>query len=207
MTDISPVRLGARTYSAAQPHPCFGPERLEARAIDRDQGDRGFHQGAQPPCCNPDAFGAAFEPVALAPHYMAAPETTPASTEKLLPRGSHPYTVQGPWRTRGARAASMPCCRSCIFAASRRGISRMRPEAPLVRAMGRTGCDPGKDTPNLSPGVISRLPGEWQQDCDRWQRRDVSARRYVYIWADGVYLQARMEPQAELYPGDSRGHA
>ena len=73
----------------------------------------------------------------------------------------------------------------------------MRPEAPLVRAMGRTGCDPGKDTPNLSPGVISRLPGEWPQDCDRWQRRDVSARRYVYIWADGVYLQARMEPQAE----------
>ena len=31
----------------------------------------------------------------------------------------------------------------------------------------------------------------------RWQRRDLSARRYVYIWADGVYLQARMEPQAE----------
>jgi transposase-like protein len=55
----------------------------------------------------------------------------------------------------------------------------------------------GKDAPNLSPSVISRLTGEWQQDYDRWQRRDLSARRYVYIWADGVYLQARMEPQAE----------
>jgi transposase-like protein len=55
----------------------------------------------------------------------------------------------------------------------------------------------GKDAPNLSPSVISRLSGEWQQDYDRWQRRDLSARRYVYIWADGVYLQARMEPQAE----------
>jgi len=55
----------------------------------------------------------------------------------------------------------------------------------------------GKDAPNLSPGVISRLTGEWQQEHDRWQRRDLSARRYVYIWADGVYLQARMEPQAE----------
>ena len=31
----------------------------------------------------------------------------------------------------------------------------------------------------------------------RWQRRDLAARRYVYLWADGVYLQARMEPQAE----------
>ena len=55
----------------------------------------------------------------------------------------------------------------------------------------------GKDAPNLSPDVISRLTGEWQEDYDRWQRRDLSARRYVYIWADGVYLQARMEPQAE----------
>ena len=55
----------------------------------------------------------------------------------------------------------------------------------------------GPDAPNLSPSVISRLTGEWQQEYDHWQRRDLSARRYVYIWADGVYLQARMEPQAE----------
>ena len=37
----------------------------------------------------------------------------------------------------------------------------------------------------------------WQEDYDHWQRRDLSARRCVYIWADGVYLQARMEPVAE----------
>ena len=55
----------------------------------------------------------------------------------------------------------------------------------------------GPDAPNLSPSVISRLTGEWQQEYDHWQRRDLSARRYVYMWADGVYLQARMEPQAE----------
>ena len=55
----------------------------------------------------------------------------------------------------------------------------------------------GEDAPNLSPGVISRLTAGWQEDYDRWQRRDLSARRYVYVWADGVYLQARMEPQAE----------
>jgi len=41
------------------------------------------------------------------------------------------------------------------------------------------------------------LTGVWQQEYDRWQRRDLSARRYVCIRADGVYLQARMEPQAE----------
>lgn len=55
----------------------------------------------------------------------------------------------------------------------------------------------GPDAPNLSPGAISRLTSEWQGEHDRWQRRDLSARRYVYVWADGVYLQARMEPQAE----------
>jgi putative transposase len=55
----------------------------------------------------------------------------------------------------------------------------------------------GSEAPNLSPGVIARLTGPWQEEYDRWQRRDLSARRYVYIWADGVYLQARMEPEAE----------
>ena len=55
----------------------------------------------------------------------------------------------------------------------------------------------GKDAPNLSPSVIARLRSEWEADYTRWQRRDLAARRYVYVWADGVYLQARMEPQAD----------
>lgn len=55
----------------------------------------------------------------------------------------------------------------------------------------------GKDAPNLSPSVIARLRNEWEADYQRWQRRELSARHYVYVWADGIYLQARMEPQAE----------
>lgn len=55
----------------------------------------------------------------------------------------------------------------------------------------------GKDAPNLSPAVIGRLTAEWQAEYERWQARDLSARRYVYVWADGVYLQARMEDHAE----------
>ena len=55
----------------------------------------------------------------------------------------------------------------------------------------------GPQAPNLSPSAIGRLRDEWQADYERWQRRDLSARQYVYLWADGVYLQARMEPQAE----------
>ncbi|MDQ2803513.1 MAG: IS256 family transposase [Pseudomonadota bacterium] len=55
----------------------------------------------------------------------------------------------------------------------------------------------GKDAPNLSPAVITRLTAEWQAEYEAWQKRDLSARRYVYVWADGVYLQARMEAAAE----------
>lgn len=55
----------------------------------------------------------------------------------------------------------------------------------------------GKDAPNLSASVIGRLTAEWQAEYERWQGRDLSASRYVYVWADGVYLQARLEDHAE----------
>src|SRR6266566_3522171 len=55
----------------------------------------------------------------------------------------------------------------------------------------------GQEAPNLSPAVISRLTAEWQGEYERWQKRDLSARRYVYVWADGVFLQARMEDHGE----------
>ena len=55
----------------------------------------------------------------------------------------------------------------------------------------------GKDAPNLSPSVVTRLTATWADEYARWQARDLSARHYVYVWADGVYLQARMEDHAE----------
>jgi putative transposase len=55
----------------------------------------------------------------------------------------------------------------------------------------------GRDAPNLSPAVLTRLKTGWQDEYERWKKRDLSARRYVYIWADGVYLQARMEPDKQ----------
>lgn len=55
----------------------------------------------------------------------------------------------------------------------------------------------GQEAPNLSPSVIARLTADWEGEYERWRRRDLSARRYVYLWADGVYLQARMTDGAE----------
>jgi transposase-like protein len=51
----------------------------------------------------------------------------------------------------------------------------------------------GKDSPGLSASTISRLKGIWQGDLDKWKKRDLSLKRYVYIWADGVYCNVRME--------------
>jgi putative transposase len=70
-------------------------------------------------------------------------------------------------------------------------------EALGVQALSPLSAELGKDAPNLSPSVIARLKESWADDYARWQKRDLSARRYVYVWADGVYLQARMEPVAD----------
>ena len=48
----------------------------------------------------------------------------------------------------------------------------------------------GKDAPGLSATTISRLKEAWTDEHTRWKKRDLSARRYVYVWADGIYVQA-----------------
>jgi putative transposase len=45
--------------------------------------------------------------------------------------------------------------------------------------------------------VICRLTAEWQCEYERWRKRDLSARRYVYVLADGIFLQARMDDHGE----------
>ena len=51
----------------------------------------------------------------------------------------------------------------------------------------------GPNAAGLSSTTISRLKADWWEDYERWQRRDLSARRIVYVWADGVYFQPRMD--------------
>lgn len=51
----------------------------------------------------------------------------------------------------------------------------------------------GKDAPGLSGPTISRLKTIWQDDLKQWQKRDLSNKRYVYIWADGICCNVRME--------------
>jgi len=55
----------------------------------------------------------------------------------------------------------------------------------------------GNEAKNLSPGVISRLKASWEDEYKGWQKRSLKGKRYVYLWADGIHLQARMEDSAE----------
>ncbi len=55
----------------------------------------------------------------------------------------------------------------------------------------------GKDAAGLSASAIGRLKDGWLDDHTAWQRRDLSAKRYVYIWADGVHLQTRLEDEKQ----------
>ena len=49
----------------------------------------------------------------------------------------------------------------------------------------------GADARGLSPGTISRLKDHWREDHAQWLGGDLSQKRYVYFWADGVYFNIR----------------
>ena len=51
----------------------------------------------------------------------------------------------------------------------------------------------GPDAPGLSATTIARLKAAWSDEYERWTRRDLSAKRYVYFWADGVYFSPRLD--------------
>ena len=55
----------------------------------------------------------------------------------------------------------------------------------------------GKDAGGLSASTIARLKEAWVDEHARWLDRDLSAKRYVYVWADGIYVQARLEDDAQ----------
>jgi transposase-like protein len=55
----------------------------------------------------------------------------------------------------------------------------------------------GNDAPGLSPTAVGRLKDGWRGEYEAWQKRDLSAKRYVYVWADGIYLQARLEDEKQ----------
>ena len=51
----------------------------------------------------------------------------------------------------------------------------------------------GPDCPGLSATTIVRLKRVWEQEYDEWSHRSLEGREYVYVWADGIHTNIRLE--------------
>src|SRR5438034_35158 len=71
-----------------------------------------------------------------------------------------------------------------------KGISTGDFEDALIALLGR-------DAGGLSASTIGRLKEAWSEEHARWSKRDLSAKRYIYSWVDGIHVQARLEDTAQ----------
>ncbi|MGH9873573.1 MAG: IS256 family transposase [Pyrinomonadaceae bacterium] len=55
----------------------------------------------------------------------------------------------------------------------------------------------GQDAPGLSAATISRLKEVWKEEHERWSKRDLKGKNYVYIWVDGVHFGVRLEDASQ----------
>ena len=46
---------------------------------------------------------------------------------------------------------------------------------------------------------MGRLKEVWKCELEAWRRRDLTGKRYVYFWVDGVYFQARLEQAKQCF--------
>lgn len=53
----------------------------------------------------------------------------------------------------------------------------------------------GENAGNLSANVVVRLKESWSQEYEAWNRRDLSDKHYVYVWADGIHPKIRLETE------------
>jgi len=51
----------------------------------------------------------------------------------------------------------------------------------------------GRDVPGLSASTITRLKSSWETDFRDWSKRSLKDKQYVYVWADGVHFNIRLE--------------
>ena len=68
----------------------------------------------------------------------------------------------------------------------------------------------GPNAKGLSSTTISRLKADWWSDYETWRKRDLSTRRFLYVWADGVYFKPRMAEEKQcvlvIVGADEYGH-
>lgn len=55
----------------------------------------------------------------------------------------------------------------------------------------------GPDAMGLSASTITRLTSTWSGELEEWNRRDLSDKEYVYVWADGIHFNIRLEEERQ----------
>ncbi|SIO63366.1 Transposase (or an inactivated derivative) [Singulisphaera sp. GP187] len=51
----------------------------------------------------------------------------------------------------------------------------------------------GPDAPGLSANTVTRLKSAWEEEHRTWSQRSLKGKQYVYVWADGVHFNIRLE--------------
>ena len=51
----------------------------------------------------------------------------------------------------------------------------------------------GPDARDLSATTITRLKAVWEEEHEAWSKRSLAGKHYVYVWADGVHFNIRLE--------------
>lgn len=51
----------------------------------------------------------------------------------------------------------------------------------------------GPQAKGLSATTVTRLKAVWQEEYDAWSKRSLAGKHYVYVWADGVHFNIRLE--------------
>ncbi len=50
----------------------------------------------------------------------------------------------------------------------------------------------GADAPGLSASTVTRLKSVWNEEYRVWRESSLHKRRFVYVWADGIYFNIRL---------------
>ena len=117
---------------------------------------------------------------------MRGPGRLPAPPRSSPP----PYPTNGLYHGDEAKPSNVQNFRDWITPSKAGGISTGGFEEALAALL-------GKDAGGLSASTIARLRDVWADEHTRWQKRDLSVKRYVYFWADGIHVQARLENDAQ----------
>jgi len=113
--------------------------------------------------------------------------------------GVGPVTVRVP-KTRD-RAGDGRCFRSELLPPYLKKAKRLEAVLPWLYLKGVSTNDFdealkalfGESVRGLSPSTITRLKRAWEAEYAEWRQRDWQGREFVYLWADGIYVNVRAE--------------